>query len=204
MTSHRALVVVALTLVVGAPVRAQQDDRGPGTLELTVIPAGALLVPAGDTESHFGNFDVGGALAVKINQYVGVEGESSVALGVYHQSLTLSGAPIKEAPPNFVEISGNVTVSAPGGTVHTVPYATGGLGTMILLTQTAVDVTSSKAFLTANAGGGLKWYARGRWGLRADYRLLMVRSSAFAPAFFGREGRLAHRVYAGVILTLVD
>src|SRR5580704_4970795 len=36
-----------------------------------------------------------------------------------------------------------------------------------------------------------KWYApNSRWGLRGDYRFLMVKSSDVAPSFFGREQSL--------------
>jgi hypothetical protein len=49
-------------------------------------------------------------------------------------------------------------------------------------------------------GGGVKWYANNRWGLRADYRFISVQSTDTAPAFFGQNLRYGHRVYGGVII----
>jgi hypothetical protein len=198
-----ALFIAAVALV-AMPASAQEDGPGPGTVELTIIPGGGLLFTGSDSESRFRNYGVGGSLTVNINRYIGFEGDASVALGVYHQNVSLSGVALSEAPPNLVDYSGNITFSAPGGTHHTVPYAVGGIGSLMVLRHDDLGIGSSKAFLTGNAGGGLKWYANGRWGLRADYRFVMVRSSNAAPAFFGREGRFAHRIYGGIILNLVE
>jgi len=203
MKSVLALFVAAIPLL-AVPAFAQEHGAGPGTVELTVIPGGGLFFVGGDSESRFRNYDVGGSLALNINRYIGVEGNGSIALGVYHQKLSVSGVAMSEAPPNVVDYSGNVTFSAPGGTHRTTPYATVGIGSLMVLRHTDLGIGGSKAFLTGNVGGGLKWYATGRWGLRADYRLVMIRSSNGAPEFFGREGRLAHRIFGGVVLNLVE
>ena len=34
---------------------------------------------------------------------------------------------------------------------------------------------------------GVKWFAGRHWGVRADYRLFMVKHKDTAPAFFGQE-----------------
>lgn len=196
-------VALAVATAVAAPARAQESGPGPGTVELTIIPGGGLFFVSGGTESKFRNYDVGGALTVNLNRYIGIEAEGSAALGVYHQRLAVGNLLLTEAPPNIADFSGNLTLSAPGSPIHVVPYAIGGVGSMVLLTHTDLGIGSSKAFLTGNVGGGLKWYANGRWGLRADYRFVMIRSSDTAPEFFGREGRFAHRIFGGVVLNLV-
>jgi len=67
-----------------------------------------------------------------------------------------------------------------------------------------LGVTNDVTFLTENVGGGVKWYApNNRWGLRGDYRFVAVNSKDSAPAFFGRDSRYAHRVYAAVIINTV-
>ena len=59
-------------------------------------------------------------------------------------------------------------------------------------------------FLNGNVGGGVKVYApNGRWGLRADYRFIAVRSKDDAPDFFGQDERYGHRVYAAVVINAV-
>jgi lipoprotein-anchoring transpeptidase ErfK/SrfK len=205
MKSWRTFVIAAAAIAAAAaPSYAQEKGPGPGTVELTIIPGGGLFFVSGASESKFRNYDVGGALTVNLNPYAAVEAEGSAALGVNHQRLAVGNLPLTEAPPNILDFSANMTLSAPGGTHRTVPYAIGGVGSMVVLTHTDLGIGAMKGFFTGNVGGGLKWYASGRWGLRADYRFVMIRSSDAAPEFFGREGRFAHRIYGGVILNLVE
>jgi len=204
MTRWIGVFVAVAAITAAGPVAAQEKGARPGSVEMTIVPGGGLFFVGGSAESRFRNYNVGGSVAFNVNDIIGLEAESNVALGVYHQRLAVGNVSMMEAPPNLVDVNGDVTFSVPGGTHHTIPYAAVGLGSLVLLTHTDLGVGASKMFLTANAGGGLKWYANGRWGLRADYRLVTVQSSDQAPEFFGREGRIAHRFYGGVILNLVD
>lgn len=199
----RVALFIAATALLAAPAVAQ-EKIGPGTIEFTLIPAGGLFFVSSDTESPFTSYEIGGALAIDLNRYVGFEGEVGMALGVWHQSLSVSGVQMDEAPPNILDYSVNMTFAPLGGTRRATPYAAGGVGSMLMYEHDDLGVATSKAFLTGNIGGGLKWYTRGRWGLRADYRFVMLQSSGKAPAFFGREGRFAHRVYGAVVLNLSD
>ncbi len=92
-----------------------------------------------------------------------------------------------------------------GNTRAWVPYATGGIGGLRMLdTEEAeqLGITSPANYLTGNLGGGLKWFARTRWGARADYRLIVVNDTDNAPAFFGREeARYGHRIYGSLLFT---
>jgi hypothetical protein len=196
--------LAALAVAAAAPAAAQEKGATPATVEVTINPGGGLFFAGGSTESRFRNYNVGGSVAFNVNDVIGLEAESSLALGVYHQRLVVGNLAMTEAPPNLVDMMGSVTFSVPGGTHHMIPYAAVGVGSLVLLTHTDLGVGASKAFMTASAGGGLKWYANGRWGLRADYRLLTVQSSNGAPEFFGREARIAHRISAGVILNVVE
>jgi hypothetical protein len=64
-----------------------------------------------------------------------------------------------------------------------------------------VGVTSDETFFSGNVGGGVKWYApNNRSGLRGDYRFQTTKGKDDAPAFFGRDTRYVHRVYAGLII----
>jgi opacity protein-like surface antigen len=81
-----------------------------------------------------------------------------------------------------------------------VPYVTGGVGGLTLLKAAGLGINEMTTFLTGSAGGGVKWYANNRWGLRADYRFISVQSKDTAPAFFGQDLRYGHRVYGGVII----
>jgi hypothetical protein len=180
---------------------AQEVAPGPGRVEISIIPAGGVFFTENTDaqEPSFGNYDLGGAVAVNFNRYVGVEGEVSGAIGVT-QSLTFDGASVDQRTPHFVNYSGNLVVSAPNRSA-VVPYLTGGIGGLSVFEQENLGVNDSTTFLTGNVGAGVKWYA-GRWGLRGDYRFIAVRSSDAAPEFFGRDTRYGHRIYGAVVLSV--
>jgi opacity protein-like surface antigen len=197
-------VVLAFVGIMGtSQAFAQEAGPGPGKVELSIIPGGALFFTEEKdaNEPSFGNYDLGAALAVNFNRYIGIEGEVSGALGI-EQGLDSAGFSSDVKTPNLVNYSGNLVVSAANRS-PVVPYLTGGVGGLTLLETAALGINQAETFLTGNVGGGVKWFA-GRWGLRADYRFIGVQSKDDAPAFFGRETRYGHRVYASVIVNLVQ
>ena len=197
-------VVFAFVGIIGtSQAYAQEAGPGPGIVELSIIPGGGLFFTEekNATEPAFGNYDLGGALAVNFNRYVGIEGEVSGALGI-EQGLQSGGFSSDVKTPSLVNYSGNLVLSAANRS-PVVPYLTGGVGGLTLLETAALGINQAETFLTGNVGGGVKWFA-GRWGLRADYRFIGVQSKDEAPAFFGRETRYGHRVYGAVIVNLVQ
>ena len=197
-----AVLFAVVSLIGSGRAVAQEATPGPGRVEISLIPGGfAYFTEQKDTrEPSFGNYDLGAALAVNFNRYVGVEGEVSGALGI-SQSLPFGGVTSDRKTPNILNYSGNVVVSARNRS-SIVPYVTGGVGGLTVLETADLGVTDAETFLTGNVGGGVKWYA-GRWGLRGDYRFVGVQSKDDAPAFFGQETRYGHRVYGAVILNVV-
>jgi outer membrane protein with beta-barrel domain len=193
-------VVIAVVAVIGAShAQAQEALSGPGTVVVTIIPAGGTFFTEGKNTQgpSFGNYDLGGGVEVNFNRYVGIEGEVSGALGI-KQDLQLAGITSNVKTPNLLNYSGNLVVSAANRS-SVVPYATGGIGGLSLFDTTALGITDTETFLTSNVGGGVKWF-NGRWGLRGDYRFIAVRSKDDAPSFFGQETRYGHRVYGGVLI----
>jgi hypothetical protein len=201
MTRTVATFLVILGVLGPTAALAQESRPAAGAVEVTVIPGGSTFFQKGkDTrEPSFGNYDIGGALAVNFNRFVGVEGEVAGSLGI-SQGLEFPTVQRDLKSPNMLEYSGNLVLSAANRS-SVVPYVTGGIGGLSIFDRTALNIANTKTFLTGNVGGGLKWYA-GRWGLRADYRFLAVRSQDDAPQFFGRETRYGHRLYGGVILNI--
>lgn len=198
-----ACVAAVITLATAAQALAQNREApsGPGTVEASIIPGGGLFFTEGkDTHGPgFGNYDLGGSVTVNFTRYVGVEGEVSGALGV-SQSLDVNGVSIADTrTPHMLNYSGNVVAHLTTGPV--VPYATAGIGGLSLFERADLGVNDTETFLTSNVGGGIKWY-RGRFGLRGDYRFVIVRSQDDASSFFGQETRYAHRVYGGVIVNI--
>lgn len=193
------LVAVGVGIVGTSQAYAQDIVPGPGAVVVTIIPAGGtFFTESKDAQSpSFGNFDLGGAVEVNFNRYVGVEGEVSGALGIA-QDLRFGGTTSNIKSPNLLNYSGNLVLSAP--TRHgLVPYAIGGVGGLSVFERASLGINSTETFLTGNVGGGVKWF-HGRWGLRGDYRFVATKSKDDAPSFFGQENRYGHRVYGGVLL----
>ena len=196
-----AVLFAVVSLIGSGGAFAQEVAPGPGRVEISLIPGGfAYFTEQKDTrEPSFGNYDLGGAVAVNFNRYVGVEGEVSGALGIT-QDLEFTNGTSNLKTPNFVNYSGNLVVSAPNKTA-VVPYVTGGIGGLSLFEKESLGIADTQTFFTSNVGGGVSWYA-GRWGLRGDYRFIALKSKEDAPAFFGQETRYGHRVYGGVLLNV--
>ena len=203
--TFRTWVFAAILASVGASralAQARESEPGPGLVEVTIIPGGGTFFTESkdSTGPSFGNYDLGGSVAVNVNRYLGVEGEVGGAIGIA-QTLDFSGTTRSDTKsPHLLTYSGNVIVHAARGSV--VPYVTGGIGAQTLFERAALGIADSDTFLTGNVGGGVKWYA-GRWGLRGDYRFIAVQGKDDAPAFWGADTRYGHRVYGGVILNVV-
>ena len=196
-------VLFAVVSLAGADrAFAQEAAPGPGRVEVSIIPGGfAYFTEEKDVrEPSFGNYDLGAALGLNFNRYVGVEGEVSGAVGI-SQSLPFGGVTADRTSPHLLNYTGNLVVSAANRS-SVVPYVTGGVGGLTLFETADLGVNQAETFLTGNVGGGVKWYA-GRWGLRGDYRFVGVQSKDDAPAFFGQQTRYGHRVYGAVILNVV-
>jgi hypothetical protein len=194
-----ALIAVAGLTSTGVAYAQESATAGPGPVVITIIPGGATFFTEGSETNgpSFGNYDLGGSVAVNVNRFVGVEGEVSGALGIT-QDLTLPGGVSNLKTPNLLNYSGNLVISAPNRS-SVVPYVTGGVGGLSVFEKQEVGIPATETFFTSNVGGGVSWYA-GRWGLRGDYRFIAVKSKDEAPAFFGQETRYGHRVYGGVLL----
>jgi hypothetical protein len=202
MTRFIAVLIAAASVLGASQAFAQESNTaGPGPVVVTIIPGGATFFTEGkDTNGpSFGNYGLGGAVAVNFNRFIGVEGEVAGALGVT-QDLDFSHGTSNLKTPNFLNYSGNLVVYAPNKT-SVVPYVTGGVGGLSLFEKQSLGIQDTETFFTSNVGGGVKWYA-GRWGLRGDYRFIAVQSKDDAPAFFGQETRYGHRIYGGVLLNI--
>jgi Outer membrane protein beta-barrel domain len=197
-----ALLLGAFAIVGSGRAFAQDTVAGPGTVEVTLMPAGGMFFTSKDAAPSFGNYTLGGAVTYNINRIVGVEGEVTDSLGI-SQDLTFGGLTRNSKSPNTLGYSGNVVVSLPTHTAF-VPYAAGGVGGPTMFDRGSLGIDRSETFFTSNVGGGLKWYApNNRWGLRGDYRFTYVASKDDAPAFVGSDGRYGHRVYGAVTINVL-
>jgi opacity protein-like surface antigen len=195
-------LVVMLSLLGTSHAYAQNAMAGPGTVEVALIPGGTTFFTSTDTEPSFANYSLGGSLTYNITRFVGVEGEVGGTLGV-SQNLKVGQVNGTVKTPNIATYSANVILSTPTGS-SAVPYLTGGVGGLTLFETPALGINKVETLLTGNIGGGVKWYANRRWGVRVDYRFLAVQSKDTAPAFFGQVTRYGHRVYGAIILNLAS
>lgn len=194
-----AAALVAVVGFAGAGQAFAQESSAPGAVVVTVIPGAATFFTQGkDTkEPSFGNYGLGAAVDVRLNRYVGVEGEVTGGFGVTQDIEFTSGTSHLKSP-DLLGYNGNLVVSlASGGSI--VPYVTGGVGGLTVFDKVSLGIPDTETFFTGNVGGGVKWF-NGRWGLRADYRFTTVRSKDDAPVFFGQETRYGHRIYGAVLI----
>jgi hypothetical protein len=202
MTRWIAILVAVAAASGAASASAQDASPGPGTVVITIIPGGATFFTGASDNPQapsFGNYELGGAVALTVTEHFSVEGEVTSGIGV-SQSMQIGALPVNARSPHLLSYSGNVVLSAPTGT-SLVPYVTGGIGGLTLFERSPLVIDGAETFFTSNIGGGVNWYA-GPWGLRGEYRLIAVRPKDEAPAFFGQEHRYAHRVYGGVLVNL--
>ena len=194
-------MILATALIGTGEAFAQSTASSPAPVEVSIIPGGALLFTENTEagEPSFGNYSLGGAIGVRLNRFVSVEGEVIGAIGV-SQSLDFGGVTSDRTTPHMLNYSGSVVVSVPNQS-SVVPYVVGGVGGLSLFEEESVGLSDTETFFTGNVGGGVKWYA-GRWGLRGDYRFIAVQSKDDAPAFFGQETRYGHRLYGAVIVNV--
>jgi hypothetical protein len=198
-----------LALVIAAPfvygTALAQERPGAGRFEIGAFPVGGVFFAETSTtiEPAFGDFALGGSVTYNINRWIGVEGEFGNAIGI-RQDLTWNERVLSNThSPSMYTYSGNVVVNPFAVDRSVVPYATVGAGGLTLRDSNDVAplrLGGNSSYFVANAGGGLRWYLNDRWGLRGDYRLLVVNDHAEAPEFFGRDRiRFGHRVYGGLL-----
>jgi hypothetical protein len=209
MWKATAVLATAISLGLGPAVASAQElgQGGAGRIEIAAAPAGGFLVMKSDNgvEPKFTNFALTGSFTFNANKWIGFEGDVGFAMGV-KQNLTFgAGVFNDQKTPNLLSFAGNVVVHPAGSDRAFVPYGAAGIGGLTMFNTPDVEalgVVKNETYLMTNAGGGVKWFAARHWGLRGDYRLLMIKNKDTAPEFFGRqELRLAHRVYGGLVLT---
>jgi len=197
-------LLIGLVLLSAGSAAAQ--TIGAGKLEATLTPAGWVSVAAADTvpEPSFSQYLFGGAFAVNWSM-LGLEGEIFLAPGRTQDLKYGSAPPVSDGTPMVIVDSVTMVVPLAGNSRRAVPYGAAGIGEFtVMRTSDNVTQPDTETFTTGFFGGGLKWYRSTRWGVRADYRYLVVRSKLHSPGdFFGEELRKAHRIYGALTVNLI-
>lgn len=195
-----------LALLGATTAWAQEGARGAGRFELGTFPGGGMLfTKSSETLApDFSNYTFGASFTWNATERLGVEAEAGFGLGG-RETIVFAGQTLTaQAIPDTITYSGNVVIYPVGTRRAFTPYAAAGLGAFSLVKREGVEnlgITSSITLFDGDIGGGLKWYSTHRWGLRGDYRLLMIQGSNAAPPFFGQTVRYGHRAYAAVFAT---
>jgi hypothetical protein len=203
---HRMIVCLGVALIGAATASAQETGARAGRFEIGAFPGGGMFFTesSNGNEPDFGNYALGASFTYNLNRRVGIEGEGGATIGV-KQALQFSGQTITDrTSPSTWGYSGNLVVNPWGSSKAFVPYGTVGLGGMTMCPcgdAESLGIANYETFLTSNFGGGIKWFSTHGFGVRADYRMLVINGKDTAPAFFGNETRYGHRVQAGLVFT---
>lgn len=198
-----AVTAMVMGLAAAAPAFAQESTPGAGAVVVTIIPGGVTFFTQGKNTGapSFANYGAGASVEVHVNRFVSLEGNVTDAIGVT-QNLDLTNGTGSFKTPNLLDYSGNLVVSFANGSGF-VPYVTGGAGGLTIFDESSVGINNTATLFTGNVGGGLKWFnSSARWGVRADYRFIAVRTKDDVPAFFGHETRYGHRVFGAVMVNV--
>jgi hypothetical protein len=201
------VTAIAFVAVASAAFGQERTGAGAGRIEVAGFPVGGMFFTqsSDQQEPEFGAYALGASLTFNLNRFVGVEGEFGNAVGV-HQKMTFQGQQLADQrAPCLYAYTGNLVVHPLGNARAVVPYTTGGIGGLTLIDNKEtgeIGVTGKTHYFAGNVGGGVKWFAHRYFGLRGDYRLVMVNDRSTAPEFFGRrEVRYGHRIYGGLMFT---
>lgn len=202
---RRALIalVAAVPFVFGTALAQERPDAA--RFEIGAFPVGGVFFSESPSavEPAFGNFALGATLTYNVNRWIAFEGEVGNAIGI-RQGLTWEDRTVTDTlSPCLYAYSGGLIIHPFTGNHAVVPYAAVGAGGMTLLDTedvASLNLGGNSTYFVVNTGGGLKWYAHSRWGLRGDYRLMVVDDKAEGPAFFADgRARFGHRVYGGLL-----
>ena len=203
----RAMTALLAAILLGAAPAVGQEAGGAGRTEVGLIPGGGLFFTGrhDNAQPFFGDYVVGGSIARNVNRWIGAEAEVAVGIGAATSFTFNSKQMIHQTTPDMLNISGSFVVHPVGSDRVFAPYATLGIGSLTAFSTGNMDKlgVTTETFFTPSMGGGLKWFSSTHYGLRADYRLLVMRTNDRSASFFGSHNvlRYAHRVYGGFVFT---
>jgi opacity protein-like surface antigen len=202
---RRLLVSVMLPVAMAATsgvARAQESGAGRIEIDSALLGGGTLFVPSAAPRSIGYVFDA--AANMNVSRRIGIEGDFAWGMSREH-AVGLSGImPATVRSPNMLFYTANVVFSPMGHTRKFIPYAEAGGGALSALGGSPSDsfgLAPDSTHLTANIGGGVRWFPIPHWGVRGDYRYVAIRNEN-PPAGIGvvPVGHV-QRLYGALVLT---
>jgi hypothetical protein len=201
----RKLLVFVIATFAMAGVASAQEVVGAEHIEVGagVFGLGGLFMKAATpTEPSFNKYVFCGSVTFNVSSRVGLETDLALTLG--ERQASTQSLSTQATTPNLFSYSENVVYNPIGRDRRVVPYVVGGVGAWTLFdTAGAADLglTGPHTYLTSDLGGGARWFFVRHWGIRMDYRHILMKNDTSVP-FFGPESlRHANRVYAALELT---
>jgi len=209
-TGFAALMCFAAVSVVSA----QTANVGAGKVEVGGFPIGGTFLVGGDDDKEvdFNVYSAGANLTYYLSERFAVEGELGISFGLAQDVLFRKQEVLHVQLPNVWSYFGNVVFFPSGTRGHrAIYYVTAGAGAVSLQSRQPtkpfgydVDTVGFVTFLAENIGGGVKLFLADApdWGVRVDYRYLIVDANDSAPAFFAQaKSRAGHRFAFGILHT---
>jgi hypothetical protein len=184
-----------------------QERLGGGRIEGGIYPVGAMYFSSGANASEpgFGNYSIGGWTGYNLNRHFGVAGEFGLGIARKQDVDFAAGVFQSVKSPYVATYSGNGVWHPRGSDRSIAPYLTAGVGALTLFKTNgaqSLGLRTDPTYLSANFGGGAKWYLDRNWGLQGDYRLLAVKGKENGSPFFGlNQNRFGHRLAWNIVLT---
>jgi len=177
-------MVLAATLLTSGVALAQEAGAGHVEIDSALLGGGTLFIPSAAPRSVGYVFDV--ATNLNVSRRIGIEGDFAWAMSRTHTTGLTGIAPASVRTPNMLFYTANVIVSPLGHGRSFIPYAELGGGALSALGGSPSDsfgLASDSTHLTANIGGGMRWFPMPHWGVRIDYRYIAIRNASPPDAF---------------------
>ena len=199
---RRVLGVLAVTLLT-ASAAAAQERNGAGRIEIdgALLGGGVLWLPTATPLPRGYVFDA--AVTANVNRWIGLEGDFAWSLG-RSQTVGVNFNPTIEHTPSLLFYTGNLIYNPFGHDRPLIPYVEVGGGAVSVLSAEnppAFGLALSSTHLGGNVGGGFRWFIMPHWGVRIDYRYILIRNGDSAAILGAPPIDHAQRVYGAVILT---
>jgi opacity protein-like surface antigen len=205
--TRRILILVSVVMLLGAGKASAQESVGAGRVEIgaALFGFGATFLPQADpSQPRLDSYVLSGALTRNLNHRYGVEGDFGFVFGTRDvPASTTTAAPVDAKTPNVLMYSANLVFNPIRSDRRIVPYVDAGVGAWSVFGGSQIGnfgLAPDATYLTGSVGGGVRWFIINHWGVRADYRYILIDQGSHTTAL--QPGHVsAHRLYGALVMT---
>jgi hypothetical protein len=207
-SSTRHLIFLIAAVLVMPGLASAQENIGAGRTEIVtaVFGGGAVFMPAATSgTSMTNNVLVGISVTRNVSPRLGFEGDVTVALGRRDAHALYGLVSTNQKAPNLLFYGANLVFSPFRSDRRMVPFVEAGIGGLRVFDAQpglATGLLPNSSHLTANAGGGVRWFVVPHYGVRAGYQYVFIGNGKDDPRLAGQLAvQHAHRVCGALIIT---